>query len=263
MKKTLSFCMGGLLGALLLESYRNQDSPQKSKLETPIPSEPLILAEEDLVAIPYEQTGGVFSVPITIEQNGRADELWMIFDTGATFSTINRETLEFLGLDISEEAPVVTLRTANGTTKAPLVMLNEVWMGGYWVGPLTVAICESCASSEIAGLLGLNVSSGFLLTLDPLNEEILIQPRGRRRIVNELSHWVSLSSSWGASGPIVHAYNRSDYSIESLEVTLSCASEQVVTFSLILPHQKSEVGARRGGCSGAKMKITGGAWGRE
>ena len=263
MKKTLSFCIGGLLGSLLWEEYRTQDLPQNSMPEKTMPSEPLILNEEDLVALPYEQTGGVLSVPITVEQNGRADELWMIFDTGATFSTVNRDTLNFLGLDVSEEAPVVTLRTANGTTKAPLVILNEVWMGGYWVGPLTVALCEPCASSEIAGLLGLNVSSGFLLTLDPLNEEILIQPRGGRRIANELSHWVSLSSSWGASGPIVYAHNRSDYPIEHLEVTLSCASEQILNFSSILPGQKSEMSARRGKCSGAKMKITGGSWARD
>ena len=263
MKTVVSFCLGGLLGVLFWELYCAQGAQQSSAAETAQTSEPLLFLDEDLVALPYEQAGGVLSVPITVEQEGREDELWMIFDTGATFSTVNRATLRKLGVEISDDAPIVTLRTANGTTKAPLVVLNEVWIGGYWVGPLTVALCESCASAEIVGLLGLNLSSGFLLTLDPIKEEILLQPRGSRRITSELSRWIRLSSSWGVSGLSIQAYNRSDYPIENLEVTLSCASEQVVRIPLVLPHQKAEGQAIRGECSGATMKITGGAWSRE
>ena len=250
--------MGGLVCTLYMPQKKRE---AVGETQRPLAA-PLIALEGDLVALPYEQAGGVLSVPITVEQDSIDHELWMIFDTGATFSTINRETLHKLGLEVSEQAPIVTLRTANGVTKAPLVILNEVWIGGYWVGPLTVALCEPCASSGIAGLLGLNLSSGFLLTLDPLNEEILLQPRGERQIKSELSHWISLSSTWGLGGPIVQAHNRSEYPIKNLEVTLSCIPEQIVRIPLVPPQQQAEKQALPGECSGAKMRVTGGLWGQ-
>ena len=53
----------------------------------------------DFVALPYEQTGGVFSIPMTVVSPQQdATELWMIFDTGASISTLDSKQLLELGI---------------------------------------------------------------------------------------------------------------------------------------------------------------------
>ena len=108
---------------------------------------------QDAVVLPVESHGSSISVPLTVMDS----EIWLLFDTGASLTTLNEATLEELGVDIPEDAPVVQLRTANGIRESRLVLLSDVWLGGLYVGHVTVAVCEPCADERTKGLLGLNV----------------------------------------------------------------------------------------------------------
>ena len=45
--------------------------------------------------------------------------------------------------------------------ESPIVLIDQIWMGGYLVGPVTFAVCESCSKDDVRGLLGLNISDFF------------------------------------------------------------------------------------------------------
>jgi clan AA aspartic protease (TIGR02281 family) len=144
----------------------------------------------DSVAIPYEGTGHSLAVPV---QFGDV-ELPMLFDTGATVTTLDRATLRRLGIAVPSDAPTITLRTANGERTAQLVYVPKVWVGGLPVEGITVGVCEACADDRVHGLLGLNVSSQFLVTLDTARKEVVLQARSDGDRLIDVGPWLSISA---------------------------------------------------------------------
>lgn len=134
---------------------------------------PSVTLGDDQVALPYEGQGHSMIIPVQFGDS----EFPMLFDTGASFTTLNQRSLAALGLHVSGDAPVVTLHTANGDRSARLVVVPQVWVGGLAVEGVTVAVCEECADGRVSGLLGLNVSGQFLVTIDTAGQQVLFQPR--------------------------------------------------------------------------------------
>lgn len=144
----------------------------------------------DQVALPYEGSGHSMVVPA---QFGEV-ELSMLFDTGASLTTLNRDALRRIGVTVPADAPEITLRTANGSRTARLVVVPRVWVGGLPVDGVTVGVCEECADDHTSGLLGLNVSSQFLVTVDTARQEVVFQAReGGERLI-DVSPWLRVEA---------------------------------------------------------------------
>ncbi|MBM4367671.1 MAG: retropepsin-like domain-containing protein [Deltaproteobacteria bacterium] len=147
---------------------------------------------EDQVALPYEGLGHSMTVPIQFGEH----ELPMLFDTGASVTTLGRASLREIGLAIPGDAPEITLRTANGERTARLVLVDRLWVGGFAVDGVTVGVCEECADDDTAGLLGLNVSGQFLVTVDTVRKEVLFQARrGRQDRVVDVAPWLKVRAT--------------------------------------------------------------------
>ena len=133
--------------------------------------------EEGITSVPFEGRGTSMSVPLAVGQGTLNEaELWMLFDTGASYTTLNKSTLLELGVVVPRSAPEITMQTAAGERQTRLVVLEDVWFGGIEVGTITVAVCEECADTERSGLLGLNVSRRFLVTVNQESKELLLEP---------------------------------------------------------------------------------------
>ena len=228
------------------------------------PAEPLQMSGDDLVALPYEPTGGALSLPMTVEiEGGEVVEYWMVFDTGATLTTLHPQDLNALGLSPAKNAPEVTFRTANGMRKAALTLLPEVYFGGYAVGPVTVATCESCAEGEVRGLLGLNVTQRFLLTLDAAREEVLLQPRPGARST-DVKYWLDVSHSFGPFGWSMNVINRAPYDMVDVRLLLDCRPDEVLQIEEI-PAGKMETVERAismDSCTNGRLKVVDGRFRR-
>lgn len=131
----------------------------------PVPDLPTVTTHADggdAVVLPYEGTGSSLKVPVDLEgADGKVLEVMMLFDTGASFTSVDRATLRALGVRVPSDAPEVTVRTANGERTTPLVLLDRVWLGGLAIDGVTVGVCDACAHGDEVGLLGLNVSGRF------------------------------------------------------------------------------------------------------
>lgn len=154
----------------------------------PAPTE----VSQDAAALPYEGSGHSLVVPV---QLGPA-EFPMLFDTGASLTTLSERSLRKLGLAVPRDAPTVTLHTANGERTAKIVLLDEAWVGGLGVQGVTIAACEECADLDSAGLLGLNVSGQFLVTVDTARKEVIFQARdGAPDRIIDVAAWLRVSAT--------------------------------------------------------------------
>jgi len=129
------------------------------------------------IALPYEGEGRRLSVPVVFEHGAQTREVFMMLDTGATYTTLSEEVLNALGISVGADDPTIRLHTANGEREASVVLVDRIWLGDLAIDGLAIATCEQCASTDSVGLLGLNVASGFNLTIDADRREVVFNTR--------------------------------------------------------------------------------------
>ncbi len=189
------------------------------------------MENEDSTALPYEGAGRSLRVQVVFDADDSSQELWMLFDTGATYTTLTTEALSRLGVPVPEDAQTITLNTANGEVEAPIVLLERVWLGGFPVEGVTVAVCADCAGEDHEGLLGLNVSGQFSVTLEPGRNEMLLKPAEGTNRTMDLAHWMQISAmTWrypdGRVEVEVSAENLTDRVIDEAVVTIDCGGDK-------------------------------------
>jgi len=112
--------------------------------------------------IPFERRGNAVLIPGRV--NGQLVGHF-ILDTGATFITVSRPVADRLG--VSGGAGSVRLATANGAIQAPLVLLDEVEVGGA-IARHVAAVVHDLPSvpADVIGLLGLSFLERFRVSLN-------------------------------------------------------------------------------------------------
>lgn len=180
------------------------------------------------VELPTESHGRVVTVGATAKGPKATLELRMLFDTGASLTTLTRATLEVLGATVDPDGPTVTLHTASGEMVSHLAVLDHLVLSGVDIPNVTVAVCEACADHAIEGLLGLNVSSLFLVSLDTARDRVLLEPRGTdsSRIL-DIAPWTQVhatATSWldGRIEVEVQVTNGADRPVALAEIAIKC-----------------------------------------
>lgn len=169
--------------------------------------EPVTLPGDGEVRVSFQRRGSTgIVVPVTLYGPAGAVPVRMLFDTGATLSTVDRATLARLGLRTSPLDPIIESHTANGAVKRPITVVEGVEMQGAKVGGgLTFTLCDPCATGKVVGLLGLNFSRHFRVTVDHDAGEIVLQPKPVHvGHLFDIRHFVSLDEAKGLwRGPLL------------------------------------------------------------
>lgn len=97
-----------------------------------------------------------------------------ILDTGATYTSISRETAYRLGLDLTH-ADKVNLKTANGLIQVPRVRLESVNINGLVVKNIEATVHSHPAAQNVTGLLGLSFLENFTVTIDSRNSRVILE----------------------------------------------------------------------------------------
>lgn len=195
----------------------------------------------DLVVIPYEGEGQTMTVSVGLEGPKTQADVGMIFDTGATLTTVDHATLTALGVTLSSKSPQVTVRTAGGDRQSHLALLNRLWVGGMEVEGVTVSVCDACADKDAVGLLGMNVSGLFRVTVDSARQELVLQPhkKPRNRVV-DVAPWLKLQATatrWedGRIEVEVRGYNISDRLVKHATVGIRCEDDWTAELGSVPP----------------------------
>jgi hypothetical protein len=191
---------------------------------------PAAPVDRSQIVLPYEGEGRRLSVPVVFEQGGKTREVEMLLDTGATYTTLPSELIEALGIPSPADAPVVRLHTANGERDAKMVMVDRLWLGDLALDHVTIATCEACAGTGTVGLLGLNVSGNFNLTIDADRREVTFTTRSEtnRRLDASPFSEVGASVSRFAGGRIevaVTIENKALFDLREAAAEVKCGEQ--------------------------------------
>ncbi len=222
--------------ALKVTTWMGEESPGETPPERAVLREeptdtppPRQLPTDDAASLPYEGDSHQRRVAVVLEgPGGRSVETWMLFDTGASLTTLSPQVLADIGIRTSPDAPILEFLTANGRREDPVALVDRLWLAGLPVEGVTVAACEACASDSTSGLLGLNVSGLFQVTLDPQRKEIGLEPRlDQPDRKSDISPWLKLGGtfhSWsdGRLEIDIQAENLSTRDIRDLELDIHC-----------------------------------------
>ncbi len=234
LSKERRLALSQALDEILVEPRSARPSPTAAEAREVVPPPSRIQEGEDQVALPYEGAGHSLLIPVALEgPQGQQIEFDMLFDTGATYTTLDRRTLALAGYQPQPDAPEIAFHTAKGESSAKLVIVDRLWLGGFDASGVTIAICEACAASEEhAGLLGLNVSSRFLITLDTARKEMILEPRqDDHRAHLDVRPWLELDgrgTTWpdGRTEVRISGTNLADRVLQKAIVEIECAERR-------------------------------------
>lgn len=213
---------------------------------SPLPAATAINSGDEVV-LPAEGGRGSLNIPVTFESGRRSAEVRMIFDTGATLTTLNRATLRKIGVRVPPDAPKMMVHTAAGPKETQVVLVEKVWIGGFEVEGVTISVCDACATGDAVGLLGMNVSERFLVTVDGARDEVKLAPRsGANNRGSDVGPWVKLDAEatrWpdGRTEVILEAENTSKRWIERLTIAIQCDETRYADMRDIGPSQIGQV----------------------
>ncbi len=118
------------------------------------------------------QSGNQYLVGLGI---GRRDNVTLLIDTGASLTTLSRDSFTALssGVDVREIGSRL-FQTANGVTKGTVYAFSEIKIGPYILKNTPVAVLDFSLSSNVDGLLGMNVLGQFRFQIDQDNVQLLL-----------------------------------------------------------------------------------------
>lgn len=223
------------------------------------------------VRIPYLGDANSLRIKAHVDGPESGERFTLLFDTGATLTTLNSESLDAIGLPVPPDAPRVTLQTANGKLEADLVLVDAIWLGDSPVEWVTVAVCDSCANPPSVGLLGLNVSQRFQVALDHNRREISVERRGSgddRSL--DIRNWLRIRSQVtehrdGRIEVDLKGFNNARQEIRSAVIRLECSGQSfAIQLDAIPPLGEASVQVelpREADCSEQELELTRAYWG--
>jgi len=128
------------------------------------------------VVVPLmEQPDTSLVVPTMIEDKIMAT---FLVDTGSSYTVITPRMAKKLGIVITSDTPRISLITANGAIKAPLVKLKNMAIGQVRVPEVNAVVQELGNGDDmlLSGLLGMNFFQGMDLTVK--EDSLIIGIRG-------------------------------------------------------------------------------------
>jgi len=166
-----------VLGAIG-HSFADQiDPPDDMPAVPPPPPAPVRAAVATEIAIPFSAAGNAILMSVELRGPAGRAELPYLFDTGASFTTVNTKTAELLGLDVPADAPTLQFNTASGPRESQMVYLPGLRLGDTVLEGLLVSVCDGCVNERTSGLLGLNVMREFFVQMDYQAERMHLIPR--------------------------------------------------------------------------------------
>jgi clan AA aspartic protease (TIGR02281 family) len=121
------------------------------------------------IQIPFERRGTLMWVEATVNDRARVP---FLIDTGASGVSLPSEVITQLGIPIRSDTPRVTVGTANGFTRVPVVQIDSIQLGGARVEGLDATVNPTMG----VGLLGGSFFNNYRYSVDSAASVITLVP---------------------------------------------------------------------------------------
>lgn len=223
------------------------------------------------LTIRYERGSSGILVPAEIAGH----DVFFLFDTGATYTSINTDFARRAGIAPRATNPAIRLQTANGLVEARLGLLSNLRLGGRNHHGVTFVDCRDCPSGvhrgkPIVGLLGMNVIGRYVTSFDH-DRGVLEMTVGSRYDdrSRDIEPWLTIDTGKSLRIETVLRFNativnRSPRRIRKLDVRVQCRGGEPVNLSRGIPAGGKvtlKETIRSGDCSsGARPEVVGARW---
>lgn len=109
-------------------------------------------------------TQTAMGVAVTSILNKRVVGAFLV-DTGATYTVLTPRMARQLGVVVADNAPRVSIHTANGVVSAPRVLIESLSLGGIEVRNVEAVVHPLGDDLLLAGLLGMNIFRHMEVTM--------------------------------------------------------------------------------------------------
>ena len=118
----------------------------------------------------YFSAGKIWVTPKIWNNNlNKISSCMMLFDTGATMTTIDVSIANRAGISLKDAIPITT-HGVGGSVSGYLVMVKEFWFGNLNLGTIAAHVIPFNKDSEVQAVLGMNVLKNFKTTIDLLHK---------------------------------------------------------------------------------------------
>ena len=104
----------------------------------------------------------------------------LILDTGATISTMPRQTALAIGCDPIKSTQRIEMITASGIEYAPVITIPKIKLFTFEIKNVNFVCHDLPIQTPVAGLLGLNLLTKFNIHLDFLDSLLKVISKSRK-----------------------------------------------------------------------------------
>ncbi len=228
------------------------------------------------IRLEYDQHGSAILVPARVG----TEEVYLIFDTGATYTTLTEDFARQARVSPPADGPRGIAQTAGGLTETRFGLIQRLGLGDQTLTNVTYSICDPCGGIEyrgrpVVGLLGMNVLRRYRVSMDGGVVELMPSSNYADRS-GDIEPWVTaeFAGTWvrsdrGRPEAQFRVENLSSRQVRGVVVELVCTNRQgeeweARTQSLTLAagaHQDVTFqGSAGGGCMGYQTRVVQGRW---
>jgi clan AA aspartic protease (TIGR02281 family) len=144
-------------------------TPNQEVKEKPASSPAPIASEPEGVSVNLIRRHELWLAEVIL--NNRL-KLYLVVDTGASFTLISRQVANDLGIVIDENTPSIPASTVSGSILTPLVTLNSIRVGKAEIEDVDVAVYTMPSGRD--GLLGNSFLNKFRVVIDSINGKMTL-----------------------------------------------------------------------------------------
>ncbi len=122
--------------------------------------------------IRYDSGSGAIKTGATFNQAVRRD---VLIDTGSEWVIISSKLAKALSFELSE-SKTASIRTHEGHTKAPVVTIGNINIGGAQATKVKAVVLDFGGPSSVSAVIGMNFLSAFVFEIDTANDMITLEP---------------------------------------------------------------------------------------
>jgi predicted aspartyl protease len=174
-------------------AFAVQASPPQLPPEQSESTEPLYAAPTQ-----FDRIGRIL-VPVMINGQG---PFRLMLDTGANFSTVAPALVRALGLEASDQKPMM-LNGVTGAVQVPTVLINRMQAGSLLTEDIRLPVLESALTSEAHGILGVAGLKNARIFVDFRHDRVVISRSRVRQRDDDLSDFLTIDAVRMGDGLLV------------------------------------------------------------